>query len=301
VSFSGTNTGDAVTGIDDTGAGWAAPDPDDTGDEGGYAGYSGAGDDGGGYGYGLAKWKKKDPSAAEVAKAEQSDSVYEGAKWADKTITWSFAGAGGDVSDAVTNTKEQQAVEAAFQAWAKASGLNFVELAPGAAANIEVGFSDFNTSSTNQIGLTTYSSDSDTLSNAKVELEDPNQSPLTTNANGQLVYANTDATFEQVALHEIGHALGLADNDITGSIMNGVLGAGNENLSATDKEDIQGLYETPANTHAVLAQANQLAQAMSVFDATDGVAVDGLSSAINDASLHGEHPLTSTHVATHVA
>ena len=72
-------------------------------------------------------------------------------------------------------------------------------------------------------------------------------------------------------------------------------------MSATDKADIQGLYETPANTHAVLAQANQLVQAMSVFDATDGVAVDGLSSAINDASLHGEHPLTSTHVATHVA
>jgi predicted Zn-dependent protease len=301
VSFSGTNTGDDVTGTDDTGAGWAAPDPDDSGDEGGYGGYSGGGDDGGGYGYGLTKWKKKDPSATEVAKAEQSDSVYEGAKWADKTITWSFATAGGDISDAVTNTKEQQEIEAAFQAWAKASGLTFVELAPGAKSNIEVGFSDLNTASTNQIGLTTYSSQGGTLSSAQVELEDPNQVSLTTNASGQLAYANTGATFEQVTLHEIGHALGLADTDIAGSIMNGVLGAGNEALSATDKADIQGLYNNPGATHSALAQANQLVQAMSVFDATDGVAVDGLPSATNDALLYSEHTLTSSYVKTHIA
>jgi predicted Zn-dependent protease len=301
VSFSGTNTGDDVTGTDDTGAGWAAPDPDDSGDEGGYGGYSGGGDDGGGYGYGLTKWKKKDPSATEVAKAEQSDSVYEGAKWADKTITWSFATAGGDISDAVTNTKEQQEIEAAFQAWAKASGLTFVELAPGAKSNIEVGFSDLNTASTNQIGLTTYSSQGGTLSSAQVELEDPNQVSLTTNASGQLAYANTGATFEQVTLHEIGHALGLADTDIAGSIMNGVLGAGNEALSATDKADIQGLYNNPGATHSALAQANQLVQAMSVFDATDGVAVDGLPSATNDALLYSEHTLTSAYVKTHIA
>jgi hypothetical protein len=42
-------------------------------------------------------------------------------------------------------------------------------------------------------------------------------------------------------------------------------------------------------------------QAMSVFDATDGVAVGGLPSAINDESLHTEQSLMSAYSKTHVA
>ncbi|RDS80259.1 hypothetical protein DWU98_15250, partial [Dyella monticola] len=301
VSFSGTNTGDDVTGTDDTGAGWAAPDPDDIDDEGGYGGYSGGGGYGGGYGYGLTKWKKKNPSAAEVAKADHSDSVYEGAKWADKTVTWSFGSASGGFSDAITGTAEQQAVEQAFQAWAKASGLNFVELAPGAKANIEVGFNDLDTASTNQIGLTTYSNQGGTLTSAKVELEDPNQASLTTNASGQLAYANTNATFEQVALHEIGHALGLADNDIAGSIMNAVLGTGNQTLSGTDTADIQSLYgQMSSDAHPTVAQTHQLVQAMSAFD-VEGVAVSEYTPTSNDAYLYQAHLQAGTHAVLHGA
>ncbi|GAB2580147.1 zinc metalloprotease [Dyella jejuensis] len=304
VVFDGANTDDSVFGAGDTGGNWSEPDPDDTGDEGGYGGYSGGGDgyDGGGYGYGLTKWKGKKPTATQVAKAEQSDSVYEGAKWADQTITWSFANASGNFSDSITDTKEQQAIEQAFQAWAKASGLNFEEVQPGAKADIEVGFSDLNPASTSAIGLTTYTSQAGALTGVDVELEDPNQAPLDTNGKGALTYANTSATFEQVALHEIGHALGLADNDIAGSIMNAVLGTGNQTLSATDIADIQSLYgntSTTAASSAYDAQVHQLVQAMGTFDAAGADTGDFNPQA--EAYLYQEHMLASAHPSVHVA
>ncbi|GGA48611.1 hypothetical protein GCM10010981_42340 [Dyella nitratireducens] len=257
ITFDGTNTGDYVSGSGDSGSNWDDPT--------GSGGYSDPGT--GYYGYGLTKWKNKSPSAAQIAKAEHSDSVYEGAKWADQTITWSFASAGNGYSDAITNSAEQTAVAQAFQAWAKASGLNVDEVAAGSKADIEVGFSDLNPASTNQIGLTKYSSQAGVLTGANVALEDPSQAALTTDASGQLEYANTDATFEQVALHEIGHALGLADTDVAGSIMNAVLGTDNQAISATDATNVQKLYANTSSSNAELSQVHQLVQAMSTFDA----------------------------------
>jgi predicted Zn-dependent protease len=289
VNVDGSNTGDYVSGAGDSGSNWDDPDGGDPDPGSGY------------YGYGLTKWKNKNPTAVEIAKAEQSDSVYEGAKWADKTITWSFANASGGISDAITNTKEQQAVEQAFQAWAKASGLNFDEVSAGSAADIEVGFSDLNPASSNQIGLTKYTRQGGTLTSAQIELEDPNQASLTTNTSGQLAYANTNSTFEQVALHEIGHALGLADNDAAGSIMNAVLGTSNQSLNGTDTANIQSLYaKTSYDANPTLAQAHQLVQAISMFD-VEGIAMNEPTPALDNAYLYQEHLQTGAHIYTHVA
>lgn len=187
-------------------------------------------------------------------------------------------------SEAITDPKAEEAVEQAFQAWAKASGLKFEEVAAGTTADINVDFSDLQPGSTNEIGLTQYKSQGGALSaGVQVELEDPSETALTTNASGQLSYTNTDATFEQVALHEIGHALGLADNDIAGSIMNGVLGTGNQTLSAKDVTNIQSLYgATIASSNSPHAsQVHQLVQAMSTFD----VAQVGVDSALLDDGM----------------
>jgi predicted Zn-dependent protease len=262
ITFDGSNTGDYVSGSSDTGSNW-----DDPTGSGGYV------DPGAGYyGYGLTKWKNQAPSATQIANAEHSDSVYEGAKWADKTITWSFAGAGNGPSDAITHIAEQTAVEQAFQAWAKASGLNFDEMASGSKADIQVGFSNLDPAKTNEIGLTKYNSKAGVLTSAKVELEDPNQASLVTNASGQLAYANTDASFEQVALHEIGHALGLADTDMMGSIMNAVVSVDNQTLTTADIANVHKLYADGMTSNypsPSILQVHQLVQAMSVFDASE--------------------------------
>ncbi|WP_184505292.1 matrixin family metalloprotease, partial [Rhodanobacter sp. ANJX3] len=284
--FQGSDAGDVFSG---SGNDWSDPSLDQDGGgyfNGGY-GYGGGGD---GYYDGLTRYGSKDPSAVRIAAAERTGSVYEGASWTDKVITWSFANASGDYSDAITDNGEQAAVEQAFQTWAKASGFKFEEVAAGASADIEVGFSDLDTAATNEIGQTRYSTKGANLNaGVQVELEDPSQVPLTTNTSGALAYTSTDATFEQVALHEIGHALGLADTDVAGSIMNAVLGSTNQTLDTADIANIQGLYgytptsakdnlKSSAQSRVVpssqndgqIAQLHQLVQAMASFDAGDG-------------------------------
>jgi len=283
VTFDGSNTGDDISGSGDT---WS--DPGDGGDGG----------DGGYYGYGLTSWQGRGATAAQMAAAQKksgaSGSVYENASWADKTVTWSFASASG--SNAITNTAEQVAVEQAFKAWAAASGLTFEEASAGTASDIEVGFGDLNTATSNTIGLTHYTyAGGELQAGVQVQLESPGQAPLTTDASGQLMYASTGASFEQVALHEIGHALGLADNDVTGSIMNMVLGTSNSTLDATDIANIQELYSgsmagTSSSGSGIAAQStaqlHQLLQAMASFDAGSGVA-DTVAPSLQDLAQTG--------------
>nr|WP_233171887.1 matrixin family metalloprotease [Dyella sp. ASV21] len=283
ITFDGSNSGDYVSGSGDTGSNWDDPSGG-TGDPDPGSGY---------YGYGLTTWGSQKPSAAQIAKAEQSDSVYENAAWADKTITWSFANSGEGISKSITDSEQQAEVKQAFQAWAVASGLNFEEVATGSQADIEIGFGGLNTASTNEIGLTRYGKSGGNLASAVVELEDPSQAPLAKNGNGRLAYAETNATFEQVAMHEIGHALGLADTDVAGSIMNAVLGSANQAMGASDLANVQHLYAGITNEDvSTVAQVQQLVQAMNTFDA--GVAgVDGYSLAQAESLLQNGALLSS--------
>ena len=101
------------------------------------------------------------------------------------------------------------------------------------------------------------------LSDAIIRLEDPSQNPLTPNTDGNAIYSGTEATLSQVLLHEIGHALGLADNSDPHSIMYYQATAGNRTLDATDLSGIQALYNSAAQ---------QMIQAMASFGAQPYVA-----------------------------
>uniref|UniRef100_UPI0015890997 matrixin family metalloprotease n=1 Tax=Burkholderia sp. BCC0397 TaxID=486876 RepID=UPI0015890997 len=56
----------------------------------------------------------------------------------------------------------------------------------------------------------------------------------------------------QTALHEIGHALGLADNADSSSIMNYDLTSPNRSLDQTDINAVQALYGSSAQTAALI-------------------------------------------------
>lgn len=283
IDFDGSDSGDSIAG---------------SGDDGSYDGSSASGGDGGGYsgggydGYGFTSWKGKTPAASIANRyAGKTGTVYENAAWADKTLTWSFAvpksGSGALLSDAISDPSQQAAVEQAFQTWAQASGLNLMQVASGQSADIEVGYGDLDTATTNQIGLTHYQGANGVATGALVELEDPSQSPLTTNSAGQLAYANTDATFEQVALHEIGHALGLGDSDQAGSIMNYLMDGSNTSLGTTDVAGIHSLYAADSGASVASAadagsqQLSQLVQAMATFGG-EGMGETGMGSADMD-------------------
>ncbi|MGF6767460.1 hypothetical protein P3T24_007824 [Paraburkholderia sp. GAS33] len=122
------------------------------------------------------------------------------------------------------------------------------------------------------VGYTTYQSQGGQMApGANIELEDPNQDALVAGAGGQLTYSGTEATLEQVLLHEIGHALGLVDNSDQSSIMYYALGSGNQSLDSTDIAGIQSLYgpgaasATSAASAAVDRQVDQMIQAMATY------------------------------------
>jgi predicted Zn-dependent protease len=288
-TYDGSDTGDVLSGSGDT---WTDPSQG-TGGDGGDGGDGdgdgdGVGGDGDGDGSGFVSWKGRGPTASQIAKnsSPSQSSVYEHAVQANKVITWSLA----DTNEAsqtsdrfsgyIDTPAEQAAVEQAFQAWSKASGLTFVEVPDSASSDIRLGFGDLNTATSNTIGLTSFSSTNGQMNpGVVVRMEDPSQAPLVTAANGQAMYADTGASFEQVALHEIGHALGLGDNSNPTSIMDYLLGPSNQSLSLTDIQGMQTLYgqgsaSIPASPSSTGAsnQLHQLIQAMASFDAGEGAA-----------------------------
>jgi len=176
-------------------------------------------------------------------------SNLEGATWGDKTITWSFAdhntsGQSNSAFSGFIQNQYQADIEQAMQTWAKASGLTFKEVSDSQASDIRIGWGDLNTSTTNTIGLTDLKKSQAQLNGgAVVRLEDPSQLALTKNAQGQYTYSGTDATLNQVALHELGHALGLGVNGDPNSIMYANSTSANRTLDATDIAGIQSLYD----------------------------------------------------------
>ncbi|MBN3851311.1 matrixin family metalloprotease [Paraburkholderia sp. Ac-20342] len=160
--------------------------------------------------------------------------VDSGNKWAGDIITWSLGANMGSQYD--------EEVQQAFAAWAAASGLTFEEVSGSSKADIQIGFSDLDTATTAVAGYTTYRTGGGQILSAAIQLEDPGQDSLVAGAGGQLTYSGTGATLEQVLMHEIGHALGLADDSDQDSIMYYELTSNNPTLDSTDIAGIQSIY-----------------------------------------------------------
>jgi hypothetical protein len=208
--------------------------------------------------------------------------VLEGTKWDQQVVTWSLAdnsGNGAAPFSSYMDSSYESAVQDAFKAWAaEAPGVTFEEVSDSPQSDIRIGFGCFHTSTSGVIGYTSYqASGGQMASDAIVRLEDPTEAPLITGSDGEQTYTGTDATLEQVLQHEIGHALGLADNSDVNSIMNYGLTSSNRSLDNTDSYGIGLLYGTAMNASAFsTTSVSQLIQAMATFN-TDPGAADTLS------------------------
>jgi predicted Zn-dependent protease len=176
-------------------------------------------------------------------------SAYEVAAWGSlKTVTWSFATAnyssqGKELySGTILDPTQQAVISQAVQQWATATGIKFVQVQDSQYADMRIGWGDLNTATSGVVGITSFT-DSNSAYNPGVivRLEDPTQQALT-NSSGQLAYTNTSANLLQVALHEIGHALGLADNIDPNSVMYYESVSTNQTLDSTDKTGAQAIY-----------------------------------------------------------
>jgi hypothetical protein len=192
-----------------------------------------------------------------------------GYKWDHKTITWSL----GDTADGFSgkfDSGAEAAAKAAFDDWAKASGLKFVEVNDHSKADISLGWNQLDTANTGVVGVTNAKTSSGVYTEGtKINVEDPTETNFTS-VNGRSVYSGTDVTLQQVLLHEIGHALGLATTGNEDSIESYYLDSKNQSISANDAIAIQSLYSTPTsgaghNPTPGLAEMNQ---AIAAFAAT---------------------------------
>lgn len=251
----------------------------------------GYGEDFSGYGggYGFASGSKKKPTTwgiDQIAKFDRffapssptaaispatSPGLFEGPMWKGKTITWSFASAGSSAlaafSGSINAPQYQKAIVQAFQTWAAASGLTFKEVPAAQGADIVIGWGNFDTSSSGILGFTNYAFKGDQMEpGVTIRLEDPSQDALLAAPGGQFDYTGTTATLYQVALHEIGHALGLSYDTSPNSIMNYSLGSSNQGLSTADISAINALYGPNASPVSnASAGISELIQQMAGF------------------------------------
>ena len=170
--------------------------------------------------------------------------ALEGPRWTAPIVTWSFAAAGNGFSDPV-GAAYQAAVQGAVAAWDDAAGVTLVQVADSAAADIRIGCGDFGATA-GQIGETDYSYTTGAtqtfVPGVTVSIEDPAERPV--GADG--LYAGTQTSLAQVALHEVGHALGLGHSPSdTASVMYPVATAANRGLDQTDLDGIHALYGAP--------------------------------------------------------
>jgi predicted Zn-dependent protease len=207
-----------------------------------------------------------------------------------KVVTWSFATNPGTqaspFSDYVT-AQYQQAIDQAMQTWADLSGLTLRQISDSVASDIRVGWGDFATSTSGVVGFTQMGN----LAGGQfqpgviVRLEDPAETALMAGGSGQLTYTGTPTSLYEVALHEIGHALGLADNSDPGSIMFPELGTGNASPDSADISDIRSLHE---ETGTLTGPISPLTQAMASFGASSAPPMLALATALTPQ----ESPLT---------
>ena len=192
---------------------------------------------------------------------------FEGAQWSTPIVTWSFASNPGTAMAPVSGyiqSQYQAAIAQAFETWAKVAGITLEEVSDSADSDIRIGWGDFSTSASGVVGYTNFKGAGGVAhSDSTIRLEDPSDDALITGPGGTFTYSGTNTTLEQLALHEIGHALGLADSSDPDSVMFADLGSQNGTLDASDYQNIQTLYQS--STDAGQGTILQTMQAIAAF------------------------------------
>lgn len=193
-----------------------------------------------------------------------ADYEITGVKWGPSTagssggqVTWSFATTTGSMfgfDAAIADPTYQALVRAAFDAWEAALDIDFVEVADSAASNIRLGWDaiDGEYGMVGQMAYTYYDNDSgfDRFAAVEIRFDSIEQWSADRNDAGDAI------NFYAVALHEIGHAIGIEHSHMPNSIMYAETG-GAADLTQLDIDAGRAVYgeDSPEGSHS--AELNQ--------------------------------------------
>jgi hypothetical protein len=193
-----------------------------------------------------------------------TDYVLENFKWGSSIlgtqsgeVDWSFATSNfaGTLTqfDSFLTGMFQTEVAEAFARWESVASVDFQQVSDSATTDIRLGLNHID-GPNNIVGQeqSSFSVGSEIASVISFDMDEGWHL-----VNGVLV-SSGGASFYDVALHEIGHALGLDHYNISPAIMNAVLNPSVTDLTQSDIDGVQALYGAPTPGVATFA-AGQLA------------------------------------------
>ncbi|WKA26583.1 matrixin family metalloprotease [Bradyrhizobium roseum] len=155
-----------------------------------------------------------------------NDFSLEGAKWgspelgtAGGIVTWA-------VDDSISQT-EMQSINAAFAEWSEVANIQFQQVSSTTESDIDFSEGAIDGAS-NILGVTSYSYSGGQLQSADIEFDSAD------NLSG--------SEFSLVAIHEIGHAIGLGHFNDDDAVMNSTANFGLDSLTQSDIDGIVALY-----------------------------------------------------------
>ncbi|WP_162009465.1 matrixin family metalloprotease [Labrenzia sp. CE80] len=146
-----------------------------------------------------------------------SNYILNGQKWGGTsegssggTVTWSFAETSGDIFDfdfQISSSTYQNLIRDAFDRWESVADIDFVEVSDNSSVDIRLGWDQIDGASGTLGEASWYyyysNGDYDSLSEAEIRFD------YEENWSTDPDYVGSQANFYAVALHEIGHSIGL--------------------------------------------------------------------------------------------
>lgn len=179
-------------------------------------------------------------------------------------VTWSFAATFGsffDFDSPISEAAFQNLVRDAFAAWEKVANIDFVEVADNAQSDIRLGW-DAIDGRDNFLGEAYVTWDGNNVgTHGEIRFDTAEAFTLDKSAKGAV------ANFYALALHEIGHIIGLDHTEDPTTIMHHYIGQAVE-PSATDIAAVQHLYGLPTGAPSSPANAPYSTADMELVAAT---------------------------------
>lgn len=165
-----------------------------------------------------------------------ADYALEGPKWggsgvgtAGGVVTWAV--------DATVSASFLADIRAAFADWSIYGNILFAEVASTASSMIDFTFAAID-GLNSVLGRTNYSYSGSTMLSATIQM-DTGEGWHISNGHG---VSNSGLSFFVVAVHEIGHAIGLDHYNSAPAVMNSYLNTSISDLQASDIHSVQALY-----------------------------------------------------------